>query len=125
MDWLQVIEGLKLALDLTDLGIKVRDYFLTNQVEFESPEVQEVIRHLPFNASPDEIISALTPIYEQKSHLHFKAGDNNGGDLYIHNAQVEASTGHGIRVSGGDGGPLGRGGNTVVSNFTFTGGKKE
>nr|WP_161951862.1 hypothetical protein [Polynucleobacter paneuropaeus] len=45
--------------------------------------------------------------------------------MYIHNAQVEAGTGHGIRVSGGDGGPLGRGGNTVVSNSTFTGGKKE
>ena len=125
MDWFQVIEGLKLALDLTDLGIKVRDYFLTNQVEFESPDVQEVIQHLPFNASPDEIISALTPIYEQKCHLHFKAGDNNGGDLYIHNVQVEAGPGHGIRVSGGDGGPLGRGGNTVISNSTFTGGKKE
>lgn len=125
MDWLQVIESLKLALDLTDLGIKVRDYFLTNQAEFKSSDVQAVIQNLPFNASPDEIISALAPLYEEKAHLHFKAGDNNGGDLYLHNVQVEAGPGHDIRVSGGDGGPLGRGGNTVISNSTFTGGKKE
>ncbi|CAM3652962.1 hypothetical protein [Polynucleobacter brandtiae] len=111
MDWLQVIESLKLALDLTDLGIKVRDYFLINQAELKDPDVQEVIQNLPFNASPDEIISTLIPLYEEKAHLHFKAGNNNGGDLYIHNVQVEAGPGQGIRVSGGDGGPLGRGGN--------------
>ena len=73
MDWFQVIEGLKLALDLTDLGIKVRDYFLTNQVEFESPDVQEVIQHLPFNASPwTDLIFSTTLEERIFDNLHLK-----------------------------------------------------
>lgn len=124
MEWIQIIDGLKIALDLTDIGFKVKEYFLAKPSEFENPEVQEVIRDLPPNATPQQIINALIPVYELRVGLTFKAGNNNGGDLYLDKVQAVAAPGESIMVSGGDGGPLGKGGNTHVSNSTFSGGKK-
>lgn len=124
MELLQIIEGLKIALDLTDIGFKVKEYLLSTPSELENPAAQEIIKKLSPNSTPQEIVNALIPFYEEKVGLIFKAGNNNGGDLYLHNVQAKAAPGESIVVSGGDGGPLGKGGSTHVSNSTFSGGKK-
>ncbi len=124
MEWLQIVEGLKIAIDLTEIGLKVKEYFLSKPSEFDNPEVQKIIHTLPVDATPAQIIDALTPIYEQRASLIFKAGDNNGGDLHLKNVRAESEAGTKIIVGGGDGGELGKGGNTFVSNSTFSGGKK-
>lgn len=124
MEWLQIIEGLKIALDLTDLGFKVKEYFLSTPSEFSNPAVQKIIHKLPVDATPLQIVDALTPIYEGRVGLVFKAGDNNGGDLHLHNVHAESEAGTSILVGGGNGGALGKGGSTFISNSTFSGGKK-
>jgi hypothetical protein len=124
MELLQIIESLKIALDLTDIGFKVKEYFLAKPSELENPVAEEIIRKLPSNATPQEIADALTPFYEQRIGLIFKAGNDNGGDLYLDKVRAEAAPGESIMVSGGDGGPLGKGGSAHISNSTFLGGKK-
>lgn len=128
MDIGAAITILGAAADLVEIGVAIKDWLfssLSNPSKVEA--INKALELLPKDAKPNEIIAALEPIFIAKGGAVFlTAGDNGGGDLHIRNSVIEGGSGPGggggVKISGGNGGPLGKGGVTVISSTTVKGG---
>jgi hypothetical protein len=127
MDLQTVIDILNAVSSLSDIGRKIRDWISMSPPELNEPVVIASIKSLPADSTAEDIVNLLQPFFNQAAgNIHFKAGNNAGGDLDLKNVHAEAGSGIGkagsVVISGGDGGPLGKGGTVRISNSTFKGG---
>ena len=127
MDLQTLIGILNTVSSLSEVGKKIRDWISGSPSELNEPVVIATIKSLPADSTADDIINALHPFFSQAAgNSHFRAGNDGGGDLELHNVHAEAGSGIGqagsVVISGGDGGPNGRGGTVRIATSTFKGG---
>ena len=124
MDLISAITTFNTFASATQHVLKIRTWLSTKLGTKSADAINEVLQQLPTTATPEQIASALTPLYLSENDLLFKAGNNNGGDMNFNNAVIEAGNGAKIIVAGGDGGERGKGGNVNINRTTFKGGNR-
>lgn len=109
---------------LFGIALKIRDWFRSaTNAQNIYPALKAALSKLPKNASATDIVEVLQPFYAAKGgDIALKAGDDGGGDFNLTQAELEAGSGPGgggnVSITGGDGGPHGKGG-----DFNIVGGK--
>jgi hypothetical protein len=128
MDIGTAITVLGSVVGLAGISLQIKDWFfgsLSNPTEVTA--ITGALQNIPSNAESNEVLEALEPIFMAKGgEVLLSAGDNSGGDLHIKNTLVEGGSGPGggggVKIAGGNGGPLGKGGVTKISSSVIKGG---
>jgi hypothetical protein len=127
MDLQTLIGILSAVSSLSEIGKKIKDWISMSPPELNEQVVIAAINSLPADATAEDIVNLLHPFFKQAAgNIHFRAGNDAGGDLELQDVHAEAGSGIGqagsVVISGGDGGPNGKGGKVRISNSTFKGG---
>lgn len=89
-------------------------------------ELMKIAGRLPPNADARAIQAAIGPAVGFGGNVHVSAGNDGGGDARLTNAFVSGGDGSrrggDVVIKAGDGGPHGKGGDTVVVGGTIKGG---
>jgi hypothetical protein len=127
MDLPSVLPIVETAVSSGLLAMHVRDWFRKKAVTGADPNIEASVRALPPTASPQEVAQVVRELYAgYGGDLNLAAGSDGGGHLRLTNAHVEAGAGPmrggDLLIKGGDGGPHGKGGATVIIGGTYKAG---
>ena len=127
MDLATILPIVETAVSGGLLSIHVSDWFRKKTAADVDSQIESRLRALPSTATPHEVARTVTELYVgYGGDLRLAAGNDGGGHLHLTDAHVEAGSGKlrggDLVIKAGDGGPHGKGGDTVITGGFYKGG---